>query len=138
MKLNDLTALIIKAAINVHKELGPGLLESVYQRCMVIEIESMGLSVEAEVPVPVVFKGRQVHNEGFRMDLLVENRVIVELKSKETNAPVDKKQLVTYLRLTDMQAGLLINFNEAILKNGITRLVNGLAEGNELQPSRLS
>lgn len=138
MKLNDLTALIIKAAINVHKELGPGLLESVYQRCMVIEIESMGLSVEAEVPVPVVFKGRQVHNEGFRMDLLVENRVIVELKSKETIAPVDKKQLVTYLRLTDLQAGLLINFNEAILKNGITRLVNGLAEGNELQPSRLS
>ena len=124
MDINQLSSQIIKAAINVHKELGPGLLESVYQACMVIELEDMGKKVEAEVPVPVNYGGRKIHEEGFRIDLLVEDRIIVELKSVEKLQPVHHKQLLTYLRLANKELGLLINFNEVLLKDGISRMIN--------------
>lgn len=122
--LNGLTKQVIGAAIEVHREMGPGLLESVYERCLQLELEDAGLRVESQVPVPVVYKGRPVHTEGLRLDLLVEDTVVVELKSKERLADVDKKQLLTYLKLTGKQVGLLINFNEALLKNGVVRIVN--------------
>ncbi len=99
MELNQLSSQIIKAAINVHKKLGPGLLESVYQSCMVIELRYMGIKVRYEVPLPIFYRGQRVHEEGFRLDLLVEDTIIVELKSVEKVQEVHKKQLLTYLRL---------------------------------------
>ncbi len=124
MELNELSSKIIKAAINVHKELGPGLLESVYQKCLVIELKLLGLEVESEVSLPVNYKGQKVDDEGFRIDLLVENRVVVELKSVEKVQPVHPKQLLTYLKLANKELGLLINFNVVLLKDGIKRVVN--------------
>jgi len=124
MALNQLSSQIIKAAINVHKELGPGLLESVYQSCMVIELRNIDIRVESEVPVSVFYRGQNVNEEGFRLDLLIEDTIVVELKSVEKLQPVHKKQLLTYLRLAKKPLGLLINFNEALLKDGITRIVN--------------
>ena len=124
MNLNFLSSQIIQAAITVHKELGPGLLETVYNSCMVIEIKGMNLRVQAEVALPVFYRGLKVNEEGFRIDLLVEDLIIVELKSVEKVKPVHKKQLLTYLRLTGKELGLLINFNEALLKNGIHRIIN--------------
>ena len=124
MELNQLSSQIIKGAINIHKELGPGLLESVYQSCMVIELRYMGINVQSEVPLPIFYRGEKVHEEGFRLDLLVEDTIIVELKSVEKVQDVHKKQLLTYLRLANKPLGLLINFNEAVLKDGITRIIN--------------
>jgi GxxExxY protein len=124
MELNQLSSRIIKAAISVHKELGPGLLESVYQSCMVIELNSMDIKVESELSLPIIYRGQRVHEEGFRLDLLVEDRVIVELKSVDKVQDVHKKQLLTYLRLAKKPLGLLINFNEALIKDGITRIIN--------------
>ena len=124
MELNQLSSQIIKAAINVHKELGPGLLESVYQSCMPIELNSMSIKVESEVALPITYRGQRVHEEGLRLDLLVEDTVVVELKSVEKVQDLHKKQLLTYLRLTKKPLGLLINFNEILLKDGITRIVN--------------
>ena len=124
MELNQLSSQIIKAAINVHKELGPGLLESVYQSCMVIELNDMNIKTESQVPLPVFYHGQKVNEEGFRLDLLVDDRIVVELKSVEKVQPVHKKQLLTYLRLTKKPLGLLINFNESMLKEGITRIIN--------------
>ena len=124
MELNQLSSEIIKAAIAVHKELGPGLLESVYQSCMVIELRNMGFRVESEVALPIYYQGKKIHNEGFRLDLLVEDSIIVELKSVEKVQPVHKKQLLTYLRLAKKPLGLLINFNEVLLKDGISRIIN--------------
>lgn len=122
--LNDLSSKIIKAAIKVHSELGPGLMESAYHLCMGIELRNMGVKVESEVPVPVTYNGEKVSDEAFRIDLLVEDKIIIELKSVETVLPIHKKQLLTYLRLADKPLGLLINFNEVLLKNGITRIIN--------------
>lgn len=124
MELNQLSYQIIKAAINVHKELGPGLLESVYQSCMVIELRCMGVKVQTEVPLPIYYRGQRVHEEGFRLDLLVEDTIIVELKSVDKVQDVHKKKLLTYLRLAKKPLGLLINFNEFVLKDGITRIIN--------------
>ena len=124
MELNQLSSKIIRAAINVHKELGPGLLESVYQSCMIIELQYMGLGVQSEVGVPIYYRGHEIQEEGFRLDLLVEDTIVVELKSVETVHDTHKKQLLTYLRLADKELGLLINFNEALLKDGITRIIN--------------
>ena len=124
MELNELSSKIIKAAINVHKELGPGLLESVYQKCLVIELKLMGLEVESEIPLPVNYKGQKVDDVGFRIDVLVENRVVVELKSVEKVQPVHPKQLLTYLKLANKELGLLINFNVVLVRNGIKRIVN--------------
>jgi GxxExxY protein len=122
--LNFLSSEIIHAAFNVHRELGPGLLESVYQACMLKELRDMGVEVQAELPVPVMYRGEVVSHDGFRIDLLVGDRIIVELKSVEAVQPVHKKQLLTYLRLTNKELGLLINFGEVLLKNGISRIIN--------------
>ena len=131
MDINEITSKVIKAALTVHNELGPGLLESVYQECLRIELEEMGLNVKAEVQVPVIYRGREITQDGFRIDLLIEDTVVVELKSVEEVRPVHKKQLLTYLRLTKKQVGLLINFNESLLKKGIVRVINSYAEGVE-------
>jgi GxxExxY protein len=109
MNLNFISSQIIQAAITVHKELGPGLLESVYQDCMLSGLQNTDMDVRGEVPLPVFYKGRKIRDEGFRIDLLVEDRVIVELKSVEVVQPVHKKQLLAYLRLANKELGLLIN-----------------------------
>ena len=124
MNLNSISEKIIQAAIAVHRELGPGLLESVYQGCMLIELQNMGVGVRGEVPLPVFYKGQKIRDEGFRIDLLVEELIIVELKSVEVVQPVHKKQLLTYLRLANKELGLLINFGEILLKKGIHRIIN--------------
>ena len=124
MGLNYLSSQIIKAAINVHKELGPGLLESVYQSCLAIELKHMDVKIQSEVPLPVFYQGQKVHEEGFRLDLLVEDTIVVELKSVEKVKNIHKKQLLTYLRLAKKPLGLLINFNEILLKDGVTRIIN--------------
>jgi GxxExxY protein len=124
-RINYITSQVIKAAIAVHKALGPGLLESVYQRCMILELEAMGLKVASDVPVAVKFRGTTVHDRALKLDLLVEDVVVVELKSVEELKPVFFSQLLTYLRLSEKQVGLLINFNVVLLKDGIHRIVNG-------------
>jgi GxxExxY protein len=124
MDINDLSSKIIQASINVHRELGPGLLESVYHSCMVLELNNLELKVESELALPVSFRNQIVSKDGLRIDLLVEDKVIVELKSVEKIIPLHKKQLLTYLRLAEKPLGLLINFNEIMLKNGITRIIN--------------
>ncbi len=111
IELNHLSSRIIKAAINVHKALGPGLLESVYQSAMPVELRYMELAVQSEVAVPIFYRGQKIHNEGFRLDLVVEETVIVELKSVAKLKDIHKKQLLTYLRLAKKPLGLLINFN---------------------------
>ena len=122
---NDIAVLIVDAAFHIHQETGPGLLESVYEILLTDELERKGLSVERQKPIPIVFRGRSF-DEGFRADLVVNGKVLVELKSVTALQDVHKKQLLTYLKLTGMKLGLLINFGEALIKNGITRVVNGL------------
>ena len=125
MDLNEITSEIINSAIAVHRELGPGLLESVYQLCLIAEFTKKGLCVESEVPIPIIYRGIKVSEDGFRLDLLVEGLIVIELKSVDLVQPVHKKQLLTYLRLANKKLGLLINFNEMVLVNGITRIANG-------------
>lgn len=125
MTENEISKIIVNTCYEIHVELGPGLLESVYEEILYLELKSQGLKVERQKPVQVVWKD-QIVGEGFRSDLIVENKVIVELKSAQAVAPVHKKQLLTYLKLTDLRLGLLINFNETLIKNGITRIVNRL------------
>jgi GxxExxY protein len=122
--LNKLTEKIIGVAIEVHRELGPGLLESIYQRCLAIALREAGLNVEEERPVPIYFRGQRISDDGYRLDMLVEDTVILELKSVAALTDVFKKQLLTYLKLTGKPIGLLINFNEVVLKNGIKRIIN--------------
>ena len=124
MELNLLSSKIIKAAINVHKELGPGLLESVYQSCMAIELSNMDLECQSEVPIPIIYQGQKVSDEGFRMDILVENTIVVELKSVSKIQDVHKKQMLTDLKLAQKPLGLLLNFNETLMKDGIFRIIN--------------
>ena len=124
MELNQLSSKIIGAAINVHKEVGPGLLESVYHACLLIELRAAGLQVESEVSLPIVYRGQQITKNGFSMDLVVEDTIVVELKSAEQVLPVHEKQLLTYLRLAKKPLGLLINFNVPLLKEGIHRVIN--------------
>jgi len=124
MDINKLSSQIIRAAINVHRELGPGLLESVYQACLAIELGEMALAVKTEVPIPITFRRRKITDQGFQIDLLVEDLIVVELKSVDQVKAVHKKQLLTYLKLTRKPLGLLINFNEVLLKDGITRIIN--------------
>ena len=124
MELNSLSSQIIKAAINVHKELGPGLLESVYHSCMAIELRNCGFEYQTEVSIPIVCQGEKVSDAGFRVDLLVEDKIIVELKSVAKIQDVHKKQLLTYLKLAQKPLGLLLNFNEALMKDGIIRIIN--------------
>ncbi len=125
MHENDIAKIIVDAAFKVHKELGPGLFESVYETVMAHEIEGRGLAVERQKAIPINYDGMQF-DEGFRADLVVDDKVIVELKSVETVAPVHKKQLLTYLKLADKRLGLLINFGTNLIKDGIVRVVNSL------------
>jgi GxxExxY protein len=121
---SGLTGQIIGAAIDVHKELGPGLLESVYELCMAKELASRGLAFQTQVPVPIVYKGEVITEAApLRIDMLVEDTVVVELKSVEKVIPIHEVKLTTYLRLTGKRVGLIINFNVAMLKEGITRRV---------------
>ncbi len=127
MHENDVAKQIVDAAYKVHTTLGPGLLESVYETVLGYELVGRGLNVTRQAAIPVVYE-QLSFDEGFRADLVVEDKVIVELKSVEKVAPVHKKQLLTYLRLADKRLGLLINFGEALIKDGITRIVNRLVE----------
>ena len=135
MTENEIARQIVDAAFKIHTTLGPGLLESVYEAVLFHELKKRGLQVERQVPMPVVWDGL-VLDEGYRADLIVEHKVIVELKSVEKIAPVHGKQLLTYLRLANMRLGLLINFGEALIKNGIQRVVNGLEEDHAKTLSR--
>ena len=125
--MNEITAAVIGAAIEVHRELGPGLLESAYDTCLAYELSARGLAIERQAALPVHYKGVTL-DCGYRIDLLVERRVIVELKTVERLAPVHGAQLLTYLRLAKLQVGLLLNFHEPTMRAGIHRVVNGLAE----------
>jgi len=123
MTENEITEKIIGAAIRVHKELGPGLLESAYRECLYYELKQMGLNVEKEKPLPLIY--HEVKLEiGYRVDLLVERKVVVELKAVEALNDVHLAQVLTYLKLNNNRIGLLINFNVSVLKNGIRRLIN--------------
>jgi len=124
---NAVAQQIVDAAYRVHTTLGPGLLESVYQAALAYELEKRGLRVARQQAVPVVYEEVRIHT-GFRADLLVEDTVIVEIKALEATTAVHRKQLLTYLKLSGKHLGLLINFNVALIKDGITRLVNGLKE----------
>lgn len=125
MTENDISKKIIGAAIEVHKQLGPGLLESTYEVCLAYELKQQGLEVKQQQALPVVYKDVKL-DAGYRIDLLAENKVIIEIKSVEALAGIHTAQLLTYLKLKDLKLGLLINFNEVLLKNGLKRIVNNL------------
>ncbi len=127
----DLTREIIGAAIKVHRELGPGLLESAYEACLAYELQELGMKVERQKPVPLIYENVKL-DCGFRADLVVENRVVVETKCKDALHPVDDAQLLSHLRLLNISVGLLINFHVVILRDGIKRLVNNYREPIEL------
>jgi len=123
-KLNEITAKILDAAIEVHRNLGPGLLESVYEECLEEELRCRSVDTKSQMSVPIVYKGRRLNKE-FRIDLLIEKEVIVELKTVDKLAPIHEAQLLTYLKLANKKVGILINFNEVLLKNGYKRMLNG-------------
>lgn len=121
--MDQLTDKVIASAISVHKELGPGLLESTYEACLTYELLDRGLKVEAQKPLPVNYRG-QKFDCGYRIDLLVEDLLVVELKSVEKLMPIHTAQILSYLRLSNLQVGLLLNFNVMRLKDGLHRIVN--------------
>ena len=135
MTHNEISRVVIEVAIDIHRRLGPGLLESVYLVVLAHELTKRGLRVEKEVPIPVIWDNLRFE-AGFRADLIVEGLVIVELKSIEAIAPVHKKTLLTYLRLSDKRLGLLLNFGEVVLKDGIHRVVNALEEESHAEAQR--
>jgi len=122
---NEISYKIIGIAIELHKSLGPGLLESVYENSLAYDLREAGFDVAQQIPMPLVYKGVKMDN-GYRIDMLIENKVILEIKSIENLAPVHFAQTLTYLKLSDKRLGLLINFNVNILKEGIHRIVNKL------------
>jgi GxxExxY protein len=125
MTENELSKIIVDVSYKIHKRLGPGLLESVYEAILFHELSKKGLKIERQKPIPVIWDGIYLYI-GFRSDLIVENKVIIEIKSVEQISNVHLKQLLTYIKITDLKLGLLINFNEALFKNGIKRVANGL------------
>lgn len=125
MRENEISAIIVNKAYEIHVELGPGLLEAVYEEILCHELTKAGLSVLRQKKIPVIWDGLKM-DIGFRADLIVEEMVIIEIKSVEKISPVHPKQLLTYLKVSEMKLGLLINFNERLIKNGITRIVNNL------------
>ncbi len=125
LNINQLSSRIIGAAIEVHKTLGPGLLESTYEDCLCHELSIQGLLFEKQKPLPVVYKGKQL-DCGYRLDIVVEKAVIIELKSCEKIEPIHKAQLLTYLRLSGLNLGLILNFNVPLMRDGIVRIVNEL------------
>jgi GxxExxY protein len=127
VEINDLSSKIIGAAIEVHKILGPGLLESAYEECLCHELTLRRLSFQRQKPLPVSYKGKHL-DCGYRLDIVVEGAIILELKSCETIEPIPKAQLLTYLKLSGLNLGLLLNFNTPLLREGIVRVVNELEE----------
>ncbi len=127
MDINELSSKIIGAAIEVHKALGPGLLESAYEECLCHEFGLTGLSNERQRPLPVIYKGKEL-DCGYRLDVVIENIIILELKSCEKIEPIHKAQLLTYLRLSGLHLGLILNFNVPVMRDGIVRIVNELKE----------
>jgi len=124
MNENELAAIVVDLSLMIHKKLGPGLLESVYESILYAELIKRGLHVERQVPIPVVWD-ELVIEDSFRADLIVERSLLLELKSVEASKPVFKKQVLTYLKLTDLKLGLLLNFGSALMKDGIERIING-------------
>ncbi len=124
MNENEIGKIVVDSAVCLHKELGPGLLESVYEVLLSYELQERGLELKRQVSIPIEYRGKKF-NEGFRADIIVENKVILELKSVETASRAHKKQVLTYLKLTGMKLGYLLNFGESLMKDGITRLLNG-------------
>ena len=127
MTENEIATQVVDAAYQVHTRLGPGLLESVYEVALAYELKGRGLQAERQVPIPIQYDSIKF-DEGFKADVIVDDKVILELKSVEKIVPVHKKQLLTYLRLADKRLGLLINFGAELIKDGISRVVNGLEE----------
>ena len=127
MSENEIGRVVVDAAIAVHRALGPGLLESVYEAVLADELVERGLTVARQVIIPIFYKEKQI-DEGYRADILVEDRVVLELKSIEAIRDVHKKQLLTYLKLSGKTLGFLLNFGEVLMKKGIVRVVNGLPE----------
>lgn len=124
MNENEIGKIVVDCAVRLHKELGSGLLETVYKVLLAHELKSKGLRIERQVPIPVKYRGIRF-DEGFRADIVVEGKVILVLKSVETTSKAHKKQVLTYLKLTDMKLGYLLNFGEALMKDGIYRIING-------------
>ena len=124
MEENDIGTALVDCAVKLHQDLGPGLLESVYEVILAHTLQARGLSVERQVAVAITYDGQRF-DEGFRADVIVEHKVIVALKSVEKVHPAHKKQLLTYLKLTGLKLGYLLNFGESLMKNGITRTING-------------
>jgi GxxExxY protein len=122
MEINEITQKIIGCAIEVHKALGPGLLESAYEECLVFELDKAGLSIKRQQPTPVVYKDIKL-DCGYRIDILVENSVVIELKVVDEFNPVHEAQILTYMKFSKKKIGLLINFNVTVLKNGIKRYI---------------
>jgi GxxExxY protein len=129
MTENEIGTICVDAAIAVHRELGPGLLESVYEIVLAHELRERGLKVERQVPVIIIYRGI-IFEEAFRADVFVEERVILEIKSVEKLSQAHRKQIQTYLRLRKSKLGYILNFGEALMKDGIVRAVNGLEEGD--------
>jgi GxxExxY protein len=127
MDISELSSKIIGAAIEVHRALGPGLLESVYEECLCHELDLQGMSFERQKPLTVTYKGKNLEC-GYRLDLVVEKEIILELKSCENIEPIHRAQLLTYLKLSGLHLGLILNFNVPVMKNGVVRVVNKLPE----------
>ena len=128
MTENEIGTIVVDSAVKLHKSLGPGLLEAVYEAIFIRQLHKAGLTTQRQVLVPINFEG-VLYDEGFRADIIVGGKVILELKSTETVHAVHKKQLLTYLKLTGLKLGYLLNFGDELMKNGITRIING-----EIQP----
>ncbi len=124
MHENQIGTSIVDCAVRIHQDLGPGLLESVYEAALAAKLSRQGMTVERQVPIPIEYESLKFE-EGFRADLIVEGKVIIELKSTESIHPAHRKQLLTYLRLTDLKLGYLLNFGDQLMKDGITRMVRG-------------
>lgn len=124
MDENEIGRILVDCAIKIHKDLGPGLLESVYELILASELKLRGLISARQVPIPIEYNGLKF-NEGFRADIIVDGKVIIEVKSVESLNDAHKKQVLTYLKLTGMKLGFLLNFGEALMKNGIVRVING-------------
>ena len=127
MTENEISHKVIGTAISIHRTIGPGLLESAYENALAYDLRLAGLNVKQQVPMPFIYKGVK-QDVGYRIDLLVENKVIIEIKAVESLAPVHFAQVLTYLKLSDVKLGLLLNFNSKILKENIHRIVNGLGD----------
>ena len=122
-RVNQLSAIIVDSALTIHRKLGPGLLEKIYEECLIHELKLRGLKIESQIILPIEYKELKIEN-AFRIDVLVEDSIVIEIKAVETILPVHEAQLLTYLRLTNHRLGLLINFNSPLIKDGIKRIAN--------------